>query len=135
MMKHVLPLAILLLSPFFLNAQVLTCDTATIFADTINNQVCIDTVGPVRWIYANGIPDHSDNYNQPFFSVEASEVEYGMCAYPDTAASFTPLYEEVETVGCTDTYTFGICINGVTFDPNSAVTFQDSTGRIQPLMA
>lgn len=127
-MKNYLPVILLALFPQFAQAQTV-CDTALIYADTVNNQVCFDTIGPVRYCFANGIPDHDDNHNQPFFSVEASEVEYAMCAYPDTAAAFTPLYEEVETVGCTDTYTFGICINGVTFDPNSAVTFEDSTGQ------
>ena len=129
-MKRLLPLICYLISISGLYAQT-TCDTITIYANESTNAVCIDTSGAARYVYTNNVPDHSDNYNQPFFTLTAFDFEYLMCAYPDTADSFTPLYEEVETeVGCEDTYTFGVSTNGVKYDPNSAVTFVNtSTGE------
>ncbi len=88
------------------------------------NAVCFEVDDNVRHIYANNYPDHDDNYNQPQFTVTAGDYEYFMCAYPEEDASFTPLYEETETtVGCEYNYEFGVSINGVRYDPNSAVTF------------
>lgn len=115
----------LIVSPFLIQAQ---CDTASIYADTSHNQVCFDTVGNVLKCYSNNYPDHEDSYNSPF-TVAASEEEYYMCLYPDTAEHFTPLYEETETsVGCTYTYAFGVSTNGVKYDPSSAEFFVDSSG-------
>lgn len=108
-----------------------TCNTTSIFSNESSNAVCIDTAGAVRYAYSNNYPDHSDNYNQPQFTVTAGDYTYYMCAHPDTAADFTPLYEETETtVGCTYNYEFGVSINGVKYDPNSAVTWENtSTGE------
>ncbi|MFK8009413.1 MAG: YHYH protein [Saprospiraceae bacterium] len=105
------------LFPFLLNAQ---CDTAAIYANTTSNAVCFDTTfSKVRNCYSNNIPDHDDSYNSSF-TVEASEEEYSMCLYPDTANTFTPLYEEVETpAGCNYTYQFGVGLNGIGYTPNS----------------
>lgn len=106
-----------------------SCDTASIYSDTVNTAVCFDTIDNVLRCFSNGIPDHSDNYNQPFFSIEAKEYDFSVCAYPDTAVHFTPLYETTETqVGCTYDYVFGIAINGIQFSPNSDVLWQDSSG-------
>ncbi|MBI1287992.1 MAG: YHYH protein [Flavobacteriales bacterium] len=128
-MKKLLVLT-LVLNVFLAKAQT-TCNTTAIFANESSNAVCIDTAGAVRYAYSNNYPDHSDNYNQPQFTTTAGDYTYYMCAHPDTAADFTPLYEEVETtVGCTYNYKFGVSINGVKYDPNSAVTFQNtSTGE------
>lgn len=102
-----------------------TCDSTVIYANETSNAVCFDTAGAVRLCATNNYPDHSDNYNQPQFDVEAGDYWYAMCAYP-VAGTTTPLYEETETnVGCTYTYTFGLSINGVKYDPNSAVTWQN----------
>ncbi|MEO9476799.1 MAG: YHYH protein [Cyclobacteriaceae bacterium] len=119
---------ILILAVLALSNQVMgQCDPSAIYAVEDANAVCIeidDTNDNVRMIYANNYPDHSDNYNQPQFTVTADDYEYSVCAYPVEAASITPLYEETETsVGCTYTYTFGVSINGVKYDPSSAVTF------------
>lgn len=106
------------------------CDTASIYANTTSNAVCFDTTfAKVRNCYSNNYPDHSDSYNSPF-TLEASEEEYSMCLYPDTAASFTPLYETTETeVGCTYVYTFGVGTNGVKYDPSSAEYFETIDGE------
>ncbi|MFK7771715.1 MAG: YHYH protein [Saprospiraceae bacterium] len=106
-----------ILFPFLLNAQ---CDTAAIYANTTSNAVCFDTTfSKVRNCYSNNYPDHEDSYNSPF-TVAASDEEYSMCLYPDTASTFTPLYEEEETpAGCNYTYQFGVSINGIGYTPNS----------------
>ncbi len=103
------------------------CDTATIYSNTTSNAVCFDTIGTnVYGCYSNNFPDHEDSYNSPF-TVEASNEEYYMCLYPDTAVSFTPLYEATETaLGCNYTYQFGVAINGIGFTPNSNETFVDT---------
>ena len=103
----------------------ITCDTATIYATTSSNAVCFDTTfSKVLNCYSNNYPDHTDSYNSPF-TLTATEDLYSMCLYPDTSATFTPLYEVVETtVGCTDTYTFGVGLNGVKYDPSSAEYFE-----------
>lgn len=106
------------------------CDITAIHANESSNAVCFDTSGAVRYCISNNYPDHSDNYNQPQFTVEATDEAYSICAYPDTATAFTPLYEATETtVGCTFTYAFGVAINGVKFDPNSGDEFENSEGE------
>ncbi|OJJ20270.1 hypothetical protein BKI52_17540 [marine bacterium AO1-C] len=130
-MRKFILMAMLALVPFLAKSQALSCDSTTIYANETSNAVCIDTLGSVRYCISNNYPNHSDNYNQPQFTVTAGNYLYAMCAYPDTAASFTPLYEATETQkGCTSTYTFGVSINGVKYDPNSAETFQNpNTGE------
>lgn len=124
-------ITLLMLSVSFGAFAQTTCNTSAIFSNESSNTVCIDTADAVRYCYSNNYPDHSDNYNQPQFTTTAGDYTYYVCAYPDTAADFTPLYEETETsVGCTYTYTFGFSINGVKYDPNSAVTWENtSTGE------
>lgn len=127
-MKHFL-LLFIALSVFEIQAQ--TCNTTDIFDDDnrLTNQSCFEVVDNIRYIYSNNYPDHSDDYNQPQFSMNDEDGQdydysYTMCAYPEEAEDFTPLYEETEvSVGCTDTYEFGVSINGVRYDPSSAVTF------------
>ena len=110
------------------NAGYAQCDTATIYSTTNANAVCFDTVSNVLKCYSNNYPDHSDSYNSPFTAV-ASDQEYFMCLYPDTAQYFTPLYEETITaLGCTETYYFGVSVNGIRYNPNSSEYFQDSSG-------
>ncbi len=102
------------------------CNSATIFANESTNAVCYDTIGRVLTVYANNIPDHDDSYSSSF-TLTADDYTYTMCAYPDTAVNFTPLYEPVETpAGCTDTYTFGVSTNGVKYDPSSAEYFENT---------
>lgn len=128
MKRVILPLLLFVFS--FAQGQT-TCDINSIYDNESTNAVCIDTAGAVRYIYSNNYPDHSDDYHQPQFTVTAGDYDYYVCANPDTSSSFTPLYEETETsVGCTYTYTFGVSINGVKYDPSSAVTFENtSTGE------
>lgn len=126
-MRRIPTLLIGLLAGLNVQAQT-SCNTTAIYNNDTSNAVCIDTAGAVRYVYSNNYPDHSDNYNQPQFSVTAGDYEYNMCAYPELDTASTPLYEETETtVGCTWTYTFGVSINGVKYDPNSAVTWTDTT--------
>ena len=102
------------------------CDSSQIFTNEQSNAVCFDTMGAVRFCASNNYPDHSDNYNQPQFDVTAGDYWYAMCAYPEEGTATTPLYETTETTaGCTWTYTFGVSINGIKYDPNSAVTWQN----------
>ncbi len=102
------------------------CNTTDIYNNDSLTAVCFDTTsGKVLNCYSNNVPDHTDTYNSPF-TLTASDEEYSMCLYPDTAASFTPLYETTEDVGCTYTYTFGISTNGVKYDPSSAEYFEDT---------
>ncbi len=117
---------LLTLSFTFLSTWIFAqCDTAAIYAVTDANAVCFDTTfSKVRNCYSNNYPDHDDSYNSSF-TVEASEEEYSMCLFPDTATNFTPLYETTETpLGCNYTYQFGVAINGIGYTPNSNEHFE-----------
>ena len=124
-MKKILYICSILYLSFLPDQSLAQCDTGPIYSNTTSNAVCFDTTfSKVRNCYSNNYPDHTDSYNSPF-TLTASEEEYSMCLYPDTASSFTPLYEVTETtVGCTDTYTFGVSTNGVKYDPSSAEYFE-----------
>lgn len=105
------------------------CNSADVWNVENDNAYCFEVNSNVRHIYANNYPDHSDDYNQPQFTVTAQDYEYYMCAYPVESSDYTPLYEETETsVGCEYNYKFGVAINGVRYDPSSAVTFVKSDG-------
>lgn len=114
--------------PLFTYGQ--TCVPEDIYAVEDANAVCFEIVDNVRYFYTNNYPDHTDSYNSPF-DLLTSDTEYAMCAYPEEASEFTPLYEETETTkGCTFTYTFGVGVNGVKYDPSSAEYFENtSTGE------
>ena len=107
------------------------CDSDAIFSNETDNAVCFEVIDNLRYIYSNNMPDHDDNQNQglsiPSEPV-AGDYSYTMCAYPVEAATFTPLYEEEENVGCELNYEFGVSINGVRYDPNSAETFVNDDG-------
>lgn len=125
-MKSIYLTLIILFGGYYLQAQ---CVSSDVFDVDDANAYCFEVSDNVRYIYANNYPDHSDNYNQPQFTMVAGDYEYYMCAYPEEASDFTPLYEETETsVGCTYNYEFGVSINGVRYDPNSAVTFENDDG-------
>ena len=108
------------------------CVSADIHAEETDNAVCYEVIDNIRYIYSNAIPDHDDNQMQGLSvpsDPEAQDFSYTMCAYPVEASTFTPLYEETETIGgCELTYKFGVSINGVKYDPNSAETFTNSDG-------
>lgn len=115
--------------PVFTYGQNITCDTATIYATEDTAAVCFEVVSNVRYCFSNNYPNHPDDYNQPQFELLPDDSEYSMCAYPDTNSYFTPLYETVETaLGCTDTYIFGVLLNGVRLDPSSGSYFVQSDG-------
>lgn len=123
-MKAILLSLTMLLGAFSALAQ---CNSTDIFNNDTTTAVCFETVGRVLKCYSNNMPDHDDSYSSSF-TLTADDDEYSMCAYPDTATNFTPLYEPVETVaGCTDTYTFGVSINGVKYDPSSAEYFENTS--------
>ncbi len=128
-MKKTLLFSALLLSFFLSKSQ---CNSADIYAEEDDNAVCFEILDNIRYIYSNNIPDHEDNPQQgmsiPSDPV-AGDYAYTMCAYPDVATTFTPLYEETETtVGCENNYQFGVATNGVRFDPSSAETFVKTDG-------
>lgn len=128
-MRKIIFQLVLITSPYLGLSQT-NCNVTSIYANSTSNAVCIDTAAAVRYCYTNNYPDHPDNFNQPFFTTTAGDYEYSMCAYPDTSSVFTSLYESVQsTMGCTNTYTFGVSLNGIQYDPNSAATFVNtSTG-------
>ncbi|PQO44087.1 YHYH protein [Blastopirellula marina] len=81
------------------------------------SRVQIEVVGDRRVITANGIPDHKvgqfpnrGNPNQ----IEAQQYVYRIPAEPKAAARTTPLGMQ----------NFGICLNGVPFDPGAAEWYQ-----------
>lgn len=112
-----------------ITARSQNCNSSDVWDVEDTNAYCFEVNDNVRHIYANNYPDHDDDYNQPQFSVIAQDYEYYMCAYPTESDTYTPLYEETETsVGCTYNYKFGVAINGVRFDPSSAVTFVKEDG-------
>lgn len=124
-MKYIL----LILSPFLTYSLYAQCTSSDVYDVEDANAYCFEIDGNVRHIYANNYPDHDDDYNQQQFTLAAGDYEYFMCAYPEQAVEFTPLYEEEETtVGCEYNYQFGVSINGVRYDPSSAVTFENSDG-------
>ena len=131
-MKSIYLMLVAVLSGHLLSAQ---CNSSEIFAVEDANAYCFEIDGNVRYVYSNNYPDHDDDFNQDFFTLTAGDYEYYMCAYPEMADAFTPLYEETETtVGCEYNYEFGVSINGVRYDPNSAVTFvntEDNSNNIE----
>ena len=125
-------ISLLLITFMIAHTSYSQCVSADIFAEETDNAVCFEVIDNIRYIYSNNVPDHDDNQMQglsiPSDPV-AGDYSYTMCAYPVEAATFTPLYEEVETtVGCELNYEFGISINGVRYDPNSAETFTNNDG-------
>lgn len=128
-MKSILLTMTMTILPLLSIGQTITCDTATIFATNGTNAFCFEVVNNVRYCFSNNYPDHSDNYNQPQFTLSEDDEEYSMCAYPDMNSWFTPLYEATETTaGCTDIYIFGVLINGVRLDPSSGDVFVRANG-------
>lgn len=126
-MKNIILLITICSIPVFVFGQ--TCNSATIYATTGSNASCFEVVSNVRYCYSNNYPNHSDNYNQPQFTLTEDDGAFNMCAYPDTNSWFTPLYEETETsVGCTDIYMFGVLLNGVHLDPSSGDYFVKDDG-------
>lgn len=128
-MKNIFLLLIILITTTKSYCQ---CISADIFEEEVDNAVCDEVIDNIRYIYNNNIPDHDDNQNQglsiPSDPV-AGDYSYTMCAYPVDSIDFTPLYEEVKTtVGCELNYEFGVSINGVRYDPNSAETFVNDDG-------
>ncbi|MEL6559421.1 MAG: YHYH protein [Bacteroidota bacterium] len=128
-MKNII---LLLISISITSVSYSQCVSADIFAEETDNAVCFEVIDNIRYIYSNGLPDHDDNHmqgNSIPSDPTAQEFSYTMCAYPVEAANFTPLYEETETtVGCEFNYKFGVSINGIKYDPNSAETFTNSDG-------
>lgn len=123
-MKSIFTLLLTALSVFTIGQ---TCNTAVIYANESSNAVCFDSISNVRFCYSNNWPDHEDGYTSPF-TLTADDYEYSMCIAPDTAADFTPLYEETESSpGCSWTYTFGVGVNGVKYDPSSAEYFVNTS--------
>lgn len=131
MKKIILAFNALLSSTIGYSQFTVTCDTASIFATTGANAVCLDTSNHVTAIFANGYANHDreEGLQPPAFSMEPYEVEHYFCLNPTPSSTITPLYEEVETTaGCTDTYAFGVGVNGVKFDPNTAVVWEYTSG-------
>lgn len=128
-MRVFLLCTILLCSTNFVMAQ---CDTDAIFDNESDNAICFEVIDNIRYIYTNNIPPHDDNQNQGISIPDdpvAGDYSYTMCVYPEQSTEVTPLYEETETdAGCELTYEFGVSINGVQFNPNSAETFVKDDG-------
>ncbi|EAQ77003.1 YHYH protein [Blastopirellula marina] len=81
------------------------------------NRVQIEIVGADRVISANGIPDHKTgqfpNRGNPH-QIEEQRYVYRIPAKPKAASQITPLTMQ----------SFGICVNGVPFDPGAAEWYQ-----------
>lgn len=108
------------------NAQ---CDSAVIWAEEVDNAVCIETIGNVRYVYANNIPDHGTGTLNGGFTLTALDDEWTMCAEPTIAGSFTQLYGDDSLVGCSTagSYKFGVGTNGVHYAPSSTDYFQNTS--------
>lgn len=120
-----LGLLIHLTSPMFSQ-----CNSSVIFANESSNAVCTEVVDNVRSFYSNNYPDHSignvTSINN--LTTAAQDDTWMMCAYPMESNSFTNLYSSEAEMGCTTNYVFGIGLNGVKYDPNSAVNFEYTDG-------
>lgn len=95
---------------------------------TGTNGVGTEIIGNARYYYTNNYPDHPEGIINGGFTISATGSTWAMCAYPRLGGSVTQLYSDDETIpGCTNTYNFGVAINGVKFGPSSADFYYDST--------
>lgn len=121
-MKKNISLLILLIS-FSSYSQ---CDSAAIFLEESFNAVCIEVVENVRYVYSNNYPDHDPGTTNAAFALTAQDDTWTMCAYPVLGTTALPLYGDESGLGCTETYVFGVGLNGVKYDPSSAEFFEDT---------
>ena len=87
------PLLLIISSILLLNTWAYSqCDSAAIFAEESDNAVCTETIGNIKYVYANSIPDHVAGGLNGNFSVLGQDDTWTMCAYPTQGASTTQLY-------------------------------------------
>jgi hypothetical protein len=95
-------------------------------APAIENEVTIQVVGEYRVITANGIPNHKTgkfpNRGNPN-RISAQKHVFKIPAHPQMTGKITPMRGS-----------FGVAINGVTFDPGAGEFFQGAPGwQYEPL--
>jgi hypothetical protein len=99
-------------------------------ATTGTNSVGTEIIGNARYFYTNNYPDHPEGNINGGFTISATGSTWAMCAHPRLGGSITQLYSDTEanSLGCTNTYNFGVAINGIKFGPSSAAFFEDDDG-------
>lgn len=124
-------LLVLLFSPILGFNQ---CDPNMIWSNTSTNAVCEEQIGAARYIYANGLADHTTgvfpNSGNPH-SISSQQYEYTVCAYPILHDSTTAIWSNMDPQPgqCPDRWEFGVAVNGVKMDPAAAEFFVDNNGQ------
>ena len=118
-MKHLL-LLLFLFSSFHIYAQ---CDEAAVFSNDTTNAACIFVDGTVRTVYTNDLPNHSFGNWPSNNPVNAQELTFHMCAFPQKADQLTSIYDAGDFMGCSQYIEFGIGANGIRMAPFGARWF------------
>lgn len=100
------------------------CDEAEVFTNDSTNAVCLIIDGNVRTVYTNDLPNHSFGNWPSGNPVDAQELTFHMCAYPQKANQFVSLYDGGDFMGgCSQYIEFGVGINGIRMAPFGARWF------------
>jgi len=128
--KSILTLIFALNLVFDLLAQ---CDASSIFSNMTSNAVCFEVNGALRYLYSNGLPDHTTgnfpNAGNPN-AISAQQNSFTVCAFPEIADQVTTVAVAGSGMGSCVAYIFGMGINGLLFDPWAAEFFTNpNTGE------
>ena len=121
---------------FFLSKTIFAQYTQTEIDNFLNavtgtNSVGTEILGNARYFYTNNYPNHAIGQKNGNIEPVASGSTWAMCAYPRLGGYITQLYSEneVENIGCTGSYNFGVALNGIKFGPSSAAFFVDGDDK------
>ncbi len=114
-------LFLFVLASYQISAQ---CDEAVVFANDSTNAVCIEADAKVQTIYTNNLPNHSYGTWPSNNPVDAQELTFHMCAFPQKADSYTSIYDGGDFMGgCSPYIEFGVGTNGIRMAPYGARWF------------
>jgi len=114
-------LLLFLFSSFLVHSQ---CNEDTIFSNDSTNAVCFEVDGKVKTIYTNNLPNHSFGNWPSNNPVEAQEITFNMCAFPQLSDISTSIYDSGNFAGgCSPYIEFGVGTNGIRIAPYGARWF------------
>ncbi|MEL6673336.1 MAG: YHYH protein [Bacteroidota bacterium] len=96
------------------------CVPTDIFSNDSTNAVCITTDSKVRTVYTNNLPPHPFGTWPSNNPVDAQDLTFYMCAFPQKAAQSTSIYDAGDLNGCSSNVEFGVSANGIRMAPFGA---------------
>lgn len=112
--------SIFLLFPFLSYTQ---CDPNQIFMNETTNAVCMEIDGKVRVVYTNNLPNHPYGTWPSNNPVDAQDITFYMCAFPQKGGQSLSIYDDGDIMGCSQYVEFGVGSNGVRMAPFGARWF------------